>query len=104
MRGNASAAQNPAEPAPKVASGLFISHMGPPAQKTASMAKIWKSRAWTKTRKASVAHLQQLSSSLGDSRAGAQSAVRGPSGAISDAAAARAGKQQAASPPARQVS
>ena len=92
----ATAAQVPAEPACKAAGQLFISGMGPPAHKTASLARIL-SRAPSKTYKAPVAILQQPSPSLGDSRAGVQSAEAGPSGPASGAAAAQAGKQQAAS-------
>ena len=107
MGGNASegatAANIPAVPASKAASQLFISDMGPPAHKTASLAKILKSGALTKIRKAPAAHLQQPPPSLGDSRAGVQSAEAGPSAAVSDAAAAQAGQQHAASSSARQV-
>ena len=100
---DATAAQVPAVPASSAASQLLISDMGPPARKTASLAKILKSGALSKTRKASVAHLQQPRSPLGNSRAGVQSAKVGPSTAASDVTAARVGQQQAASPYARQV-
>ena len=99
----ATATQVPAVPASTAANQLFISGMGPPARKTASLATILKGGALSNTRKEPVAHLQQPRSSLGGSRAGAQSAGVGASAAASDAADARAGQQQAASPTARQV-
>ena len=97
------AAQVPAVPATTAANQLFISDMGPPARKTASLATILKSRALSKACKAPVTHLRQPHSSLGNSRAGAQSTELGASAAASEATAAQAGQQQTASPYARQV-
>ena len=99
----ATAAHMQAVSASKGAGQLYITDMGPPARKTASLAKILKSRAPVKFRRLPVAHLPQPLPSPSDSRAGAHCAEAGPSGAVSDAAAAPADQKQAASPSARQV-